>query len=89
MQLDNYIQTIKYLKAEILHSRYNIAKVANKEILFLYYKIGNVISKRVANEKWEPFFQINTLSNQISPALSGQSKNKKEKYAYHCVFWQF
>ena len=52
MKQDNYIQTVKHLKQEILKSRYHIAKVANREILFLYYKVGNTISEKVAAEKW-------------------------------------
>ena len=52
MKQNNYIQTVKYLKHEILKSRYHIARVANKEILFLYYNVGNTISEKVAAEKW-------------------------------------
>ena len=48
----SYIDTVKQVKKEILRSRYLIAKVANKELLSLYFKVGNLISNKVATEKW-------------------------------------
>jgi len=70
MSIDNYIQTLKHIKEEILRSRYNIAKVANKEMLFLYFKVGNVISVKVANEAWGSK-TIQKLSIDLQNELKG------------------
>ena len=67
---ENYIQTVKILKEEILKSRYSIAKVANKELLFLYYKVGNIISEKVASEKWGSK-TIQKLSVDLQNELTG------------------
>lgn len=49
MSNKDYIQALKAIKEEILRSRYHVAKVANKELLLLYFKVGNTISKRSAD----------------------------------------
>ena len=48
----NYIQTLKEIKSDIIRSRYRIARLANRELLLLYYKIGAKIFEKVAAEKW-------------------------------------
>ena len=68
--MNNYINIVKNLKQEILKSRYNIAKVANKELLFLYYKVGNIISEKVASEKWGNK-TIEKLSEDLQNELKG------------------
>ncbi len=70
MKQKEYIQTVKHLKEEILKSRYHIAKVANKEILFLYYKVGNTISEKVAAERWGSK-TIEKLSVDLQSELNG------------------
>jgi len=70
MSLDNYIHTLKHIKAEILRSRYYIARVANKEMLLLYFKVGNVISVKVAKEKWGSK-TIDKLSDDLQNELKG------------------
>ncbi len=70
MQQESYIQTVQNLKEEILKSRYTLAKVANRELLFLYYKVGNVISVKVKAEKWGNK-TIQKLSNDLQSELHG------------------
>ncbi len=70
MTQENYIQTVKNLKEEILKSRYSIAKVANRELLLLYYKVGNIISEKVASEKWGSK-TIQKLSVDLQNELNG------------------
>ncbi len=65
-----YINTIKYIKEEILKSRYTMAKVANKEMLFLYYKVGKIISEKVETEKWGSK-TIKRLSEDLQNELHG------------------
>lgn len=70
MKQENYIQTVRNLKEEILKSRYIIAKTANKELLFLYYKVGNIISEKVKSEKWGNKI-IQKLSDDLQNELNG------------------
>ncbi|MCF6270119.1 MAG: PDDEXK nuclease domain-containing protein [Melioribacteraceae bacterium] len=70
MYKTNYIQTVKYLKEEILKSRYYIAKVANRELLLLYFKVGFIISERVSKEKWGNK-TIEVLSADLQNELRG------------------
>ena len=66
----SYIETVKKVKKEILRSRYLIAKVANKELLSLYFKVGNLISNKVAAEKWGSK-TIDTFSSDLQNELKG------------------
>ena len=70
MKLNNYIQTVKSIKEQILKSRYNITKVANRELLLLYYSVGNTISEKVSNAKWGSN-TIEKLSNDLQTELKG------------------
>jgi predicted nuclease of restriction endonuclease-like (RecB) superfamily len=70
MLQESYIQTVQNLKEEILKSRYTLAKVANRELLFLYYKVGNIISVKVKTEKWGNK-TIQKLSNDLQSELHG------------------
>ena len=65
-----YTETLKLIKEEILNSRYSIAKTANKEFLFLYYKVGQIISDKVALEKWGNK-TIEKLSTDLQNELKG------------------
>ena len=47
---NQYIQTVKHIKQQIVNARYVISKLANKELLLLYYNIGNVIYEKVNKE---------------------------------------
>ncbi len=52
--MDNafYIKFINELKQEILTSRLHAAKLVNKELLLLYYKVGKRISIKINEEGW-------------------------------------
>ncbi len=47
-----YLQFVQELKQQILRSRYQAAKLVNKELLLLYYSIGKMIFEKVQKEKW-------------------------------------
>ena len=40
----DYIEAVKAIKEAIQISRYNAAKLVNKEVLYLYYAVGEFIS---------------------------------------------
>ncbi len=52
MNTKSYIQFITDLKKSIVQSRYQAARLANREQLLLYYKTGKMLSEKVAKEKW-------------------------------------
>lgn len=70
MLQESYIQTVQNLKEEILKSRHTLAKVANSELLFFYYKVGNIISDKVKTEKWGSN-TIQKLSSDLQSELHG------------------
>jgi len=70
MKPDNYIQAIKQIKNEILKARYQVAKLANREMLLLYFKVGKMISEKVAVEKWGDK-TIQKLSGDLQNEVSG------------------
>jgi predicted nuclease of restriction endonuclease-like (RecB) superfamily len=51
MQLD-YINFVQEVKQQILRSRYQAARLANREQLLLYLTIGEKLSAKIASEKW-------------------------------------
>jgi len=65
-----YLQFVKEVKQQILQSRYQAAKLVNKELLLLYYNIGNMIFEKVKKEKWGNAI-IDNLSKDIQTELPG------------------
>ena len=84
-----YIQILKEIKSDILHSRYRIARLANSELLFLYYKIGAKISEKVAVEKWGSK-TLQKLSDDLQkemPGLRGFSYGSLRKMRLFYESW--
>lgn len=52
MESTFYIKFINELKQEILSSRLQAAKLVNKELLMLYYKVGKRISNKINEDGW-------------------------------------
>lgn len=50
--ISKYASSIKELKGMILASRYRAAALANKELLLLYFSVGNFLSEKIKEEKW-------------------------------------
>ena len=61
---------IKELKSTILAGRYKAAKLANRELLILYLKVGGLLSHRAAEEAWGSKV-LNQLSVQLQVELPG------------------
>ncbi|MCG2760502.1 MAG: PDDEXK nuclease domain-containing protein [Candidatus Delongbacteria bacterium] len=70
MKEEIYIKTIKQIKSDILQSRFLVSKIANKELLFLYFKVGSIISDKVTKEKWGSK-TIENLSADLQKELKG------------------
>ena len=49
---NTYLQFIREVKQQILESRYQAAKLVNKELLVLYYNIGKMLREKIKQAKW-------------------------------------
>lgn len=71
------VSAVKQIKDAILVSRYNAARMANKELLSLYYNIGEFISVNSRNAKWGSgaIKAISELLQKELPGLRGFSES--------------
>ena len=65
-----YANFVLQLKQNILQSRYNAARLANAEMLWLYYHIGKMLSEKIAANNWGAKI-INNLSEDLQKLLPG------------------
>lgn len=66
----NFNQAIHAIKSAILQSRYRAATLANKELLSLYYGIGEFVSKNSREGTWGTG-AVDLISNQLQQELPG------------------
>ena len=66
----DYIEAVKAIKEAIQQSRYNAAKLVNKEVLSLYYWVGNYVSVHSRVGAWNTQ-AIATISKQLQQELPG------------------
>lgn len=71
------VSVVKQIKDAILVSRYNAARMVNKEMLSLYYNIGEFISVNSRNVKWGSgaIKAISELLQKEIPGLRGFSES--------------
>lgn len=65
-----YIQAVKDIKSAILKSRYQAAKLANKELLKLYYSVGGYVSAHSRDGYWGSN-AIETIAKALQQELPG------------------
>jgi len=66
----NYTEAIKTIKQAILQSRYKAAMLANREMLMLYFGVGEYISKNSREGTWGTN-AIEVISAQLQKELPG------------------
>ena len=66
----NFNQAIQAIKSAILQSRYKAAALANRELLSLYYGIGEFVSRKSREGTWGTG-AIDQISNQLQQELPG------------------
>jgi hypothetical protein len=49
---NSYSKFVQEVKQQILESRYNAARLVNKELLLLYYNIGKMLHEKIKQAKW-------------------------------------
>jgi hypothetical protein len=71
------LEAVKAIKNAVLVSRYNAAKLANREQLSLYYNVGEYISVHSRNAKWGSgaIAQISQLLQKELPGIRGFSES--------------
>jgi predicted nuclease of restriction endonuclease-like (RecB) superfamily len=67
---NNYLQAVQQIKTAILRSRYEAAALANKELLKLYFGIGQYVSFNSRNKNWGKG-AIDSISNLLQQELHG------------------
>ena len=77
----NYLKFIHSLKQEIINSRYQAARLANREQLLLYYKTGKMLSEKVKAQEWgtKVLEQIAVDLQSNLPGLKGFSFTNLKK----------
>jgi len=70
MQLNSYKEFIQNLKVTILQSRYVAARLANKELLNLYFQTGKIIVEQINENEWGTKI-IDKISNDLQFELPG------------------
>lgn len=81
---------IKELKTAILQSRYQAARVVNKELIRLYYNIGRKISVNTKKMAWGSKV-LDQISNELQkelPGLKGFSAANLKKMRTFADFWE-
>lgn len=85
-----YLQAVKAIKQAILESRYRAARMVNKEMLALYYWVGNYVSVHSRTDAWNTnaIATISRMLQQELPGLTGFSetniKNMRIFYEVWC-----
>lgn len=85
----HYLSFIQELKQNIVHSRYMAARLANREQILLYLRIGQMLQQKVENEKWggQVIEKIATdLQNEL-PGIKGFShRNLWKMKQFYCDY---
>ena len=79
-----YLQFINELKKNIIQSRYAAARLANKEQLLLYFRIGKMLSEKIVEEKWgsKIIEKISVDLQKQIPGLRGFSSSNLRKMRF-------
>lgn len=83
------VQIISELKNTILQSRYQAARLVNRELILLYFKIGTTISQTSKKEAWgtKVLDQISDNLQRELPGLRCFSSGNLKKMRVFSDFW--
>lgn len=81
---------VKAIKSAIIDSRYQLAKIVNKQVITLYYNIGEYISIRSRKGHWGSgaIKTLSTLLRQELPGLRGFSETAIKDMRIFFEEWQ-
>lgn len=88
---NNYLQAVQQIKKAILRSRYEAAALANKELLKLYFGIGQYVSFHSRNKNWGKgaIDSISSLLQQELHGLRGFSATNIKNMRLFYEGWEF
>lgn len=88
---NNYLQAVQQIKTAILRSRYEAAALANKELLKLYFGIGQYVSFYSRNKNWGKgaIDSISSLLQQELHGLRGFSATNIRNMRIFYEEWEF
>ena len=88
---NNYLQAVQQIKTAILRSRYEVAVLANKELLKLYFGIGQYVSFHSRNKNWGKgaIDSISSLLQQELHGLRGFSASNIKNMRVFYEEWEF
>ena len=88
---NNYVLAVKQIKTAILKSRYEAAALANKELLKLYFGIGQYVSFHSRNKNWGKgaIDSISSLLQQELHGLRGFSATNIRNMRIFYEGWEF
>lgn len=88
---NNYLQAVQQIKTAILRSRYEAAALANKELLKLYFGIGQYVSFHSRNKNWGKgaIDSISSLLQQELHGLRGFSATNIKNMRLFYEGWEF
>ena len=89
-EIQHYSEAIHALKSAILKSRYKVATLANKELLSLYFGIGQFISDNTGKGFWGKgaLEQISNRLVQELPGLKGFSSSNLKRMRIFFEEWK-
>jgi predicted nuclease of restriction endonuclease-like (RecB) superfamily len=90
MQKTEYLNVIKDLKLAIVQSRYVVARLANHELLNLYFRTGKIITDHINDNDWGSKI-LDKLSQDLQnelPGLRGFSTGNLKKIRVFYKEWQ-
>lgn len=67
---NNYKSLLIEIKSNILRSRYLAARTANRELVLLYFRIGQILTAKISEEEWGSKL-LQKISNDIQQAFPG------------------
>ena len=90
LKTTDYESAIKEIKAAILKSRYTAARLANRELLLLYFKVGQYVSNNSREGFWGTgaIAEISKRLTQELPGLRGFSEGNIKKMRLFYEAWK-
>ncbi len=89
MKKTNYLRFITEVKDAILKSRYSAARMVNRELIALYWRVGKMLSEKTEREKWGAKV-VQRIANDLQkelPGLKGFSyRNLKNMRQFYSVY---
>jgi len=67
---NTYSKFVQEVKQQILESRYNAARLVNKELLLLYYNIGKMLHEKIKQATWG-YKVLQNISADLQKELPG------------------